>query len=88
MIEIFENYENMMYRSEVKEELEYMLNHLGEEPNLESDDAIDDMSAIVDYHRSQGYISALKWVLWDLNDVIEYDSDANESRRRRSVPPR
>ena len=49
-----DNYDNMMYRSEVKEELEYMLNHIGEEPNLESDDAIDDMSAIADYHRAQG----------------------------------
>ena len=77
MIEIFDNYENMMYRSEVKEELEYMLNHLGEEPNLESDDAIDDMSAIVDYHRAQGYISALRWVLWDLNDVEGEVKDAS-----------
>ena len=54
MIEIFDSYKNMRYRSEVKEELEYMLNHLGE---------------MADYHRAQGYISALKWVLWDLNDV-------------------
>ena len=69
MIEIFENYENMMYRSEVKEELEYMLNHLGEEPNLESDDAIDDMSGIVNYYYGEGYRDALLWVLWDLNDV-------------------
>ena len=70
-----DNYDNMMYRSEVKEELEYMLNHIGEEPNLESDDAIDDMSAIADYHRAQGYISALKWVLWDLNDVAGEEND-------------
>ena len=70
-----DNYDNMMYRSEVKEELEYMLNHIGEEPNLESDDAIDDMSAIVNYHRAQGYISALKWELWDLNDVAGEEND-------------
>ena len=64
-----DNYDNMMYRSEVKEELEYMLNHIGEEPDLEQDDAIDNISLTVDYYHARGYISALEWVLWDLNDV-------------------
>ena len=64
-----DNYDNMMYRSEVKEELYSVQRDLGETPDLEQDDAIDDMSAIVDHNYNRGYRDALLWVLWDLNDV-------------------
>ena len=67
--ELFENYKNMKYRSEVKEELDSVQRGLGEEPDLEQDDAIDDMSGIVNYYYGEGYRDALLWVLWDLNDV-------------------
>ena len=67
--ELFENYKNMKYRSEVKEELDSVQRGLGEEPDLEQDDAIDNISLTVDYYYSKGYRDALLWVLWDLNDV-------------------
>jgi hypothetical protein len=60
---LFEAYENMRDRSEITEEIAEVLPLVGEEPDLERDDAIDDMAGIVDHHYHKGYLDALKWVM-------------------------
>ena len=61
--ELFITYENMQTKSEIEEELMKTQDILTSEPDLSSDDAIDDMAGIVDHHYMKGYIDALKWVL-------------------------
>ena len=53
--ELFENYKNMRYRSEIIEELIYTETHRPVTGNMQS--------------YADGVIDALRWVLWDLNDI-------------------
>ena len=51
--ELFENYKNMKYRSEILEELR----------------SIEANSPVTQEIYYEGYKDALLWVLWDLNDI-------------------
>ena len=57
--ELFENYKNMKYRSEILEELR----------------SIEANSPVTQEIYYEGYKDALLWVLWDLNDVNEGVTD-------------
>ena len=60
--DLFEAYKNMRDRSEITAEIDAIEPKVGEEPDLERDDAIDDMSGIVDHFYRKGYLDALRWV--------------------------
>lgn len=60
---LFETYKNMRDRSEITAEIEDVEPMVGEEPDLERDDASDDMSGIVDHFYHKGYLDALQWVM-------------------------
>jgi len=53
----------MRDRSEIAEEIAAVRPLVGEEPDLENDDAIDDMAGVVSHHYHKGYVDALEWVL-------------------------
>ena len=63
--ELFETYKNMRDRSEITAEIEGVEPMVGEEPDLERDDAINDMAGIVDHFYFKGYLDALQWVIGD-----------------------
>jgi len=63
--ELFTTNENMQSRTEIEDEIMNAKALMAPEPDLSRDDAIDDMSGIVDHYSLQGYIDALKWVLGD-----------------------
>jgi hypothetical protein len=62
-LSVFEAYKNMRDLSEVTAEIGQVKPLVGEEPNLEDDAAIDDMSGIVDHHYYKGYLDALRWIV-------------------------
>ena len=61
---LFNNYKNMRYLEEIDEEIEALAPYVRAErrPDLESDDAIDDMAGIVRYYHNKGWHDALNWV--------------------------
>ena len=61
---LFNAYKNMRYLEEIDAEIEALAPHVGDEckPDLESDDAIDDMAGIVRYYHNKGWHDALNWV--------------------------
>jgi hypothetical protein len=62
---LFETYENMRDRSEITAEIEVVDPIVGEEPDLEQDGAIDDMSGVTNHFYHKGYLDALQWVIGD-----------------------
>ena len=61
--ELFEAYKNMRDRSEIIAEIEVIEPMVGEEPDLEQDDAIDNMSGITAHFYHKGYRDALRGVI-------------------------
>jgi hypothetical protein len=53
-----------IYEDEINAEIEALAPYVRAErrPDLESDDAIDDMAGIVGYYYTKGYYDALNWV--------------------------